>query len=376
MNFSISVEKFQDVVKKMGYILQVNADDVTSMMMIEASEGTVKFSGTGGAVHSSIYARDCEVSEKGKVLIQLRDINMYVQKFLPLADGYGTENFTVITDGSEGKLKTKTIFSSGKPSYRTLKFKLYSTELLPPIKEFEDAQLIVNSDILIAGINKILHCVDPGEIREALAGMYLSINDGNIIFAGTNGIKLSETTMPINADIKQVICVLKYSTAMAMKLMLDSNSQVFIRFEDRNMYIRCNDVYLNGRLVINEPYPEYKLMLYSQNKVITIPRYDLIDSVSAASSVLDKEDNSRLTMQFSGNTLILKNDKIEATHEFDYDFEYELDMDINGSFLLQMLLDFVGDQLEICFTDNNSPVIFRIKDNPSHISLLMSLRRR
>ena len=376
MDFTISVQAFQSVVKKMGYILRASEDGVTSMILIEASDDKIKFSGTDKDVHMVIYSRDCVVSEKGKCLLQLREISSYVQKFLPLSNGFGTENFRVTTNEKEGVIKTKTVFPSGKPAYRSLTFKLFETSLLQPVKDFQEAQLIINSDIILEGLNKILHCVDPSEIRRALSGLYVSIDGDKIVFAGTNGVKLSETELPITADISQSAHILKHSMALAMKMILDSNAQVFIRFEDRSIYIRCNDIYLTGGLILNETYPDYKATLKNYSNVISMPRYDLIDTISAANSVLDKEDNNRLTMKFKDNQLILKNDKLEAIHEFDYTFEHTLDVDVNGAFLLQMLLDFVGSDLEICFNDGLKSVIFRIKDNPSHTSLLMPLRRR
>ena len=376
MEFTIPVESLQNVVKKMNYVLKIATDDVTSMMMIDASGEHVKFYGTGGSVYSVITARDCEVTKKGKILMQLRDISTYIVKFMPLSDGFGTANFKINTDDKEGTLKTKTIFPSGKPAYRSLKFKTFDPVLLPAIKEFEDAQLIVNSDILFDGLSKILHCVDPSEIREAISGVYLRIDKDKIVFTGTNGIKLSEANLDIVADIKESIYVIKYSMAIAMKMILDHDAQVFMKFEGRDIYIRCNDVYLSGGLVLNDPYPDYKATLQAYDKIVSVPRYDLIDSISAANSVLNAEDNNRLTMQFNGNELTLKNDRIEAVHKFDEEFAYDLDIDINGAFLLSMISDFIGEYLEICFIDNAKPVIFRAKDNEDHTSLLMLLRRR
>ena len=376
MDFTIPVDTLQGISSKMSNVLKLTTDDVTSMMSIDASEDKVSFCGTSGTVHLVVTARDCEIKEKGKILIQLRDINNYLTKFVPLSDGFGTENFRIMAGDREGVLKTKTTFQSGKPSYRTLKFKTFNTGLLPSIKEFEDAHLIVNSDILLEGLNKIIHCVDPSEIREALAGVYLSIDSDKIVFAGTNGIKLAEAKLDIVADIRQSAYVLKYAMALAIKNLIDHDAQVFMKFEGRDIYIKCNDVYLSGGLVLNEPYPDYKPTLKAYEKVLSIPKYDLIDSVSAAVSVLDPEDNHRLSMIFSGNQLTLKNDRIEAIHEFDNEFEHDLDIDVNGAFLLSMVSDFVGKHLEICFVDNSKPVIFRAKGNEDHTSLLMLLRRR
>jgi DNA polymerase-3 subunit beta len=376
MEFTIPVETLQSVVSKMSHVIKLASDDVTSMMSIETFDDRVKFCGTGGAVHVVISARNCEIIEKGKILIQLRDISGYVGKFVPLSDGFGTESFKITADDREGFINTKTYFPSGKPSYRKLKFKTFNTGILPSIKEFDDAQLIVNSDILLEGLTKIVYCVDPGEIREAVAGVYIAIDKDKIIFAGTNGIKLAEAKLNIVADIKQSQYVLRFSMANAMKQLLDHNSQVFMKFEGGDAYVKCNDVYISGGLVLNEPYPDYKPALHAYEKVISTPRYDLVDSVSASISALDPEDNYRLTLTFEGNKSTLKNDRVEAVHEFDYQFDHTLDVDVNGSYLLSMLMNFMGENLEICFVDNSKPIIFRSKDNHDHTALLMLLRRR
>jgi len=376
MDFSIPVGTLQTVASKIGSILKLTTDDVTSMMMIDATKEYVKFYGTSGSVHAVIHARNCEIREKGKILLQLREVQNYVSKFAPFVDGFGTKEFRILSDDKEGTIKTKTEFINSKPAYRTLKFKLYNTAMLPPIKEFEDAQLIINSNIILEGLNKILPCVDPNEIRHAMSGVYVSINADTLVFAGTNGVKLSEAKLPINADIKQENHVIKYAMASALKSLLDRDAQVFIRFEGRDMYIRCNDLYLSGGLIINEPYPNYKDALMAYDKVLTIPKNVLIDNVAAANSVLDSEDNFRMTINFKGSVLTIKNDRIEVTHDFEQPFDHDLDTDVNGAFLLSMISNFIGSQLEICFTDTSNSIIFKSKEHADHTALLTRLRRR
>jgi len=376
MEFIIPVDTLQHIVTQMSQVIKIASDDVTSMVLIEVLEDRVKFYGTSDSVYVVMTARDCEVIENGKIILQLRDISNYISKFTPLSDGFGTKNFRIAADDREGIIKTKTYLASGKSSYRTLKFKTFNIGLLPLVKDFDEAQLIINSDILLEGLNRIIHCVDPSEIREALAGVYIAINKDEIVFAGTNGIKLAESRLQIVADIEQSQYVLKFSVAHAMKQLLDHNAQVFIKFEGQDVYIKCNDVYISGGIVLNEPYPDYKPALQSYEKIISIPRYDLIDSMSTVVGVLDQEDNNRLTIVFNDNKMLLKNDRLEVVHEFDYKFEHNLDVDINGVYLLAMITNFVGKTLEICFIDNNRPLIFRDKENIDNTALLMLLRRR
>jgi len=116
--------------------------------------------------------------------------------------------------------------------------------------------------------------------------------------------------------------------------------------------------------------------LFKCEEFVTFPRRDFTDSVITVMDVLDPEDNHRLTINFSGNELILKNDVVEALHKFDDAFGTELDIDVNGVALASILRDFTGEYLEAHFTKNNNYIIFKSKDDDKHTALLTIVRRR
>lgn len=376
MDIKIPVSRLQDIVNKISVITKPNTDDVTSMMLIDATGEKVRFCGTNISTRISISCDECEIEEKGKTLLKLSDIKSYVGKFAQLSEGYGTEFFRFIVDKMSGQIKTKTVFESKSPSYRTLKFVTYDSIPFPTVKAFNEADLIINSDILKEGLAKIMHCINPGEIRIAMSGAYIMIDNDKMTFVGTDGVKLSESIMTINGDISGKDVVLKYDFANSLRSILDLNSQVFMFFEDRTAYVSCNDTYIVGTLIVNESYPNYKAVLSSYDKVITVPRYDFTDSVTAITDVLDPEDNYRLSLTLKGNTLNLKNDKVDVSHEFENSFDHELDVDVNGSFLLSLLNDMGGEDLDICFAEGKNTVIFKPHNMEGHTSLLSTVRRR
>jgi DNA polymerase III sliding clamp (beta) subunit (PCNA family) len=221
----------------------------------------------------------------------------------------------------------------------------------------------------------VLYCIDPSEVRNALKGLNITIDENKIIFVGTNGVKLAESTMNINADIRQAFYIFRHDLAAILHLILDDDSQVFVAFEGRYVYLKCNDLYIVGSLIINETYPDYKSM-FECDKAIVFPRIDFIDSVIAVMDVLDPEDNHRLTLNFTDNKLMLKNDRVEATHEFDDNFGASLDVDVNGMFLASMLRDFTGDDLTVHFSEGNNYIVFKSKDNDDYIVLITVVKRR
>ena len=374
MEFKISVEELQSIVSRLSTVVKINEDDVTGMVMIEVGDD-VKFKATDGSIKLIISNDQCEIISTGKALLKFKSVKGYISKFVPLVDGYGTKEFHIVADGAEGLIKAKTQFQSSKPSYRRLRFEIFKGDTYPSATPFGEAQLILNSDILKRGIGKVMYCVNPGDVRRAITGLNVIIKKDGIVFAGTNGIKLAEFELDINADIEQASYVFKYNFASVLRAVLDDDAQVFIRFGGGRVYVKSNDMYLIGSLIINESYPNYKPM-FELEKVITFPRLDFADSVHTVMDVLDPEDNHRLTITFSDTKLLLKNDVVESVQEFDDPFEANLDIDINGEFLDSILYNFVGEKLELHFTDGNNYIVFKSPENDKHTALLTVVKRR
>lgn len=374
MEFKIPVEELQSIVARLSNVIKMNEEGITSMVMIEVGDG-VKFKATDGSVNLIVDSDQCEIVNRGKALVQFKDIKGYISKFVPLVDDYGTKDFHFIVENSAGLIKTKTQFQSGKPSYRRLKFKIFNNETYPTVKPFDEAQLIINSSILKRGIDKVMHCVNPGEVRKSITGLNVTIKDGGIVFAGTNGVKLAEFEMDINADIEKSSYIFRYNFATILRAVLDDDAQVFMKFEGRHVYIKSNNMYIVGSLIINESYPNYKPM-FELEKVITFPSLDFSDSVHTVMDVLDPEDNSRLSIVFDGSNLTLRNDVVESVQDFNAPFAADLDIDVNGEFLDSILRDFTSEKLELHFTEGNNYIVFKSPDSDKHTALLTVVKRR
>lgn len=376
MEFRIPVDELQSVVARLSNVVQPNDEGVKSMLLIEVGDD-VKFKATDGSVTIVITSDQCEIINKGKNLVKLADIKGYISKFIPLVDDYGTKDFHIIVDGQEGLIKTKTYFQKSKASYRRLKFKLYNQWLsnYPSVKPFGEAQLIINSSILKRGINKVMHCINPGEIRRAMTGVHIIVKEDGIVFAGTNGVKLSEVELDINADIKKSSYILSYGLSSILRAILDDDAQVFMKLEGSHAYFKSNDMYIVGGLLINENYPDYK-PLFDLEKVIVVPRGDFEDTVHTVMDVLDPEDNSRLTLNFSETKMLLKNDVVESVQDLPDQLEAALDIDVNGEFLDSLLHDFIGESIEIHFTEGNNYIVFKSPENEKQTALLTVVKRR
>lgn len=376
MEFKIPVIDFQNIASKLAMVAKPNSDSMGDLILIEAND-VVRFSANDKNISLSIVSRTADVTTPGKAVCRLGDIKGYISRFVPLSDDYGTDSFAFVVKNGVLFIKTKTIFRDSKPSYRKLTVPTSNVSEYPNIKIVNDAQLIINSNTLKDGINSVLHCVNPNEIRAAFCGVGVSVKNDKIVFVATNGVKLSEAVFNINVvNIRELSHIFKYSFASILKTVLDPDSQVFITFEGSNVYVRCNDVYIVGSLLVNDSFPDYKKAFANYDKVVTLPRLSFVDNITNVTDALNVEDNSRLSIIISGNKIMFKGERVEIEQEFDEPFEHELNIDVNGHYLADLVAGFVGDVVNLCFVDSDTPIIIKSAVNDEHTALLTHLRRR
>lgn len=380
MEFKIPVAEMQSIIQKAANVAKINEDDLTGMVLVDVVD-SVKFYCTNSSITTVIVSNECEIIDKGRVLIRFKDIKEYLLKFTPLADNYGTKYFHFISNEDQNLIKTKTQFPSSKFSYRRLKFRSFNNvyniknHKIPTPFDLNETQLIINSSVLKNGISKVLYCINPSEIREALTGLNITAVDDRVVFTGTDGVKLTEFITNIDAKMEQFGNIFTFGFSSALYNLLDDDSQVFIKFKNNKVYIIFNDIYVEGTLIIGEEYPNYKSMIQLDD-FLTIPRVDFVDSVYSSMAVLDEEDNSRLTINMHDNQLVLTNDRLEAVHEFDNSFEFGLDVDVNGAYLASLLRDFGGENLRIYYKEGNNYIVFKSDSNMNHTALLTVVQRR
>lgn len=376
MEFKIPVDRAQAIVNKLTSVAKIASDDIDGLVLIEVTD-VVTFSVNNKSVSLSVVSDDSEILTTGKVLCKLGDFRGYISRFSVLTEEFGTEFFNFIVTDEVLFIKTKTIFRDSKPTYKKLKVSLLDPSIYPKIKVVDEAQLIVNSDVLKEGISRVLHCVNPNEIRASLKGVSISIKEDKLVFAATNGVKLSETVLDVHTDsIEESTHIFKFGFASTLKYILDSDSQVFITFDGSNVYVRSNELYIVGSTIVNESFPNYSKAFEAFDYILTLPRVSFSDGVANAVDVLDVDDNSRLSIDIEGNKMVLTNERIVIEQEFEEAFTDPLHIDVNGHYLNDFLGNFVGDSIKLCFKDANNPLVISSGVDNKHTVLLTHLRRR
>jgi len=377
MEFKIYVDQFKLIISRLFTVLKA-ADDFDNCY-IEVMEDMVKFYCHNNYVYLAVTSKDAEIIETGSCTVGFKNVYNYVSKFSILVDDEGTEHFHFSVRDDKGSIKTKTLFKNSKPSYKSMKLKLIKGNYRK-IDDVEDVDIILNSDMLRGGIEKTASYIDKDGLRYAMSGLNFIIKKDSIVFVGTDGRRLSEYVMYIDntKDFSEAYILNSHFVTGLYKL-LDKNSQVFLKFENGFVYLKCNNIFFTGSLLVGEEYPNYKTDLEGYEHIITVPYTPFIDGVSSLMGLLDKDDFSRMTLEIEGGSMRLSNNILSIDMELDTEVETPLLMDVNGILLLSLLNSFSKDSevVDICFTNNaNLLLTFKVPGDDDHKILLGTVRRR
>jgi DNA polymerase-3 subunit beta len=162
----------------------------------------------------------------------------------------------------------------------------YSAEEYPVIAGIDPAEsskFTVDSDIVLNGISKTVFATSNDEIRPALTGIYLSLQNGEMTFVATDSHMLSRYTVSgVESDTVASIILTK-KTAQLLKTVLSKGEPVTVEYNNKMVKFTSSTYVFMSRL-IEAVYPQYNKLIPTDNPyTITINRSDLLNTISRAS---------------------------------------------------------------------------------------------
>ncbi len=148
----------------------------------------------------------------------------------------------------------------------------------------ESTEIIVNSQILLEGINRTLYATAEEELRPVMNGIYFDIDTESATLVASDAHKLvCFTRHDIKSDQKSSFILPKKPSSILKNLLSKIDEGVKIVFDQRNAYFEFESFVLVCRLVEGN-YPAYKSVIpkNNTNKLIII-RQDFLNSTKRVS---------------------------------------------------------------------------------------------
>ncbi len=237
----------------------------------------------------------------------------------------------------------------------------------------------VPSNLLARAINKTIFAVSTDELRPAMTGIFVQLNEGNITFVATDGHRLLRYRRfdVANGNAASIIIPRKAFTLLKSTLPSEPTT-VKVEFNNSNAFFSFDNIRMVCRL-IDERYPDYENVIPVQNpNKLVIDRYDLLSSIKRI-SIYSNKTTHQVRLKLAGSELQISAEDLdfsnEANERLSCQYEGE-DMEIgfNAKFLLEMLNNIDSDEVNLeLSTPNRAGLLMPTNndDNENNLMLVM-----
>ena len=360
MKFSIATEKFKKWLDIVNHATaNISTTPILENILIRVNEHSVILTSNNLELAIEYFIEDVNVKKTGSFCLPSKLISNYIS--LVNDDEIKLEllndNSVKISNWSS-VIKVKWIEASEFP-------------LIPNVKE--EVSLIIPAKIIKKSIDKTLFSSAEGNIRPTLAGIYVNIENNEIVFASTDTYRLSEYKTVINWEIKNNFSqIIPSKTCNQIRSILSESDDVKIVSGDNQIAFFTENINIYSRL-LNGKFPEYLPFFPSTYTIkAEINRTDLIQALRKV-NLISKEKDYYIKMSLSTSRWI----ELETTEtqiwEWDVTLVWAVEwvdnaVWINSNFLLEVLSVIETTHVSISFETPRSAITISPIDDPENKS--------
>jgi DNA polymerase III sliding clamp (beta) subunit (PCNA family) len=380
MDFTISTDEIQKIVKFFSVVVRANAADATGRILIDVSEDGVEFFANNNELTIFYNTKSAEIFEPGRVSITYNKIKSFVASFKPWNGDSGAKDFRFTKkDDNTITVLVDNTFENGKVSNGQLNLSNYNPNLIQLPPRFEQADFNLNATIFRAATNKVLYAIDPSvqTMSSAVKGMNIKFYEDEIYFVGSNGVVLSEYKVKNISNRVDGEITLQYPFIMGLRRLIRDDTQLGWEIKGNRIAVSFDNVILMGRAYIGQAYPDYSQALDDYTDYLNVDKELLMGFLTPFMDVLDPEDHHRLTFEIKDKLIKMSNN--QATFETEQDIQGGLDysIDVNGRLMAQTVEAIQDDFILVKFSmeKDENPLIFDSSTFQDQKALLSSIKR-
>lgn len=261
-----------------------------------------------------------------------------------------------------------------------------SSSNYPDIKNFnldqDENSLVINSDILIDGIQSVSFAAAISSIKPELSCVLISYDDDVFNFVATDGFRLVEKRKKINKDdikniddFKQILISAK--TLNDLLKVIYPNVSISIFLEKGLFCIRTTDSLLCVRTV-SGLYPNYKAII--PNKFITeieMQTDDILNALKASNIFSDDFNYVKIDINDNEIDFYSKNSKIgESFSKQDIVKKGEsITQNYNHKYLSDFLNKVKSDKITIEISGKTTPTVIKPQGDNSYVYMVMPMNK-
>lgn len=251
----------------------------------------------------------------------------------------------------------------------------------PPIPESSQKQAIeLDKETLVKNLNRVVFSAATDEGRPVLTGIRIIEKDSEIIFAATDGYRLSVKKQTTDTSQGLDLLVPARAITEVLKIAVEEKEakQILVsKQKDNQLLFVIGDTEIRTRLIDGD-YPNYERIIPTKyNTRVYFEREELQRAVKSASIFArDSANIIRLDIQpqgimVSANTPQVGEDQIEVEAKVEGEGG---EMAFNSRFLSDFLSNAQEEELLFEMTGSLNPGVFRSAKDETYLHIIMPVR--
>jgi DNA polymerase-3 subunit beta len=312
---------------------------------------------------SMITQMEVEAKESGSIAVPAR-ILLDTLKNLPeqpVTFSIDEESFSVEISSDNGRYKLAGENATDFPKVPTVT---------------EGYTIEMSSDILHAAISHSIFATSSDELRPAMTGVYLQINNQNTTFVATDGHRLIRYRRnDITSDTKNAIIIPRKALNLVKNVLPSEKSVVTLEFNSSNAFFHFENIRMICRL-IDERYPDYENVIPRDNEnTMAIDRLEFLSSLKRIAIYANRTTN-QVKLKIAGSELNISAEDLDFSNEANERLGCEHEgedivIGFNAKFLLEMLTNLENKEIILKLSEPNRAGLLVPRDQSEQEDLLM-----
>tara|TARA_B110000438_G_scaffold202811_1_gene194466 strand:+ start:660 stop:1775 length:1116 start_codon:yes stop_codon:yes gene_type:complete len=245
----------------------------------------------------------------------------------------------------------------------------------------KEQELTIQGQELLSIINNTLYAVSKDDLKPALCGIYLNIDEKNITAVTTDGhrlVKMQKKTEESNPK-GSIIVPGKFFTILKNNIKL--SSVVNINLSENHISVVQNNQTTISR-IIKENFPDFNSVIPEElSQKATVKIDELIAAIKRV-SIFSNKTTKQIIINFNNNEMTIstedKETRSSAKEHIECEYENEnLSVAYNSQYIKEVLQNINDKEVEIFFSGALTAAVFKPKtkkDKSDITALLMPLR--
>jgi DNA polymerase-3 subunit beta len=242
----------------------------------------------------------------------------------------------------------------------------------------EQARFVVPQKAFKRLLGLVQYAMAQQDIRYYLNGLLVVVDAGQLRLVATDGHRLAYAAMPLGASVpRQEVIVPRKTVLELTKLLGDGDEEARIELSASQAAFSFGPVELVSKLVDGK-FPDYTRVIPSGNRNIVVLEREPLRQALLRAAILSNEKFRGVRWVLAQGTLKIvssnaEQEEAEEVLEIPYSGD-ALDIGFNVNYLLDVLNNVDGTQLECSFGDAASSALLCVPSQPDFKYVVMPMR--